>query len=226
MDIQAGQDKKGGRKGLGPFGFALLISYLCASATRDICPLRTRALIAAVRGGFCAVGGEQSRLRGAGLSWQGVDMSGSHSKSKPLWEDKFHVPRLEALLGELSRQQLTWAEHIRTTLGQVPGMEEQLKWEGVAWRWSLSFVNGETNRALCYLVPQPGHPKLVVLLPLDLLSTIESSSVPKWLREGVFQSPLVGRMRWTTWELSSKSQIDELLELVLMQVPAAAARGT
>lgn len=153
-------------------------------------------------------------------------MSGTHSKSKPLWADKFHVPRLESLLGQLSRQQLTWAEHVRTTLRQVPGIEEHLKWEGVAWRWSLSYVNTETNRAMCYLVPQPVHPKLVVPLPLELLSTIESSSVPKWLREGVFQAPLVGRIRWTTWEFSSKAQIDELLDLVLMQVPSAAVSRT
>ena len=153
-------------------------------------------------------------------------MSGSHSKTKPLWEDKFHAPRLAPLLGELNRQQLNWAEHIRATLNQIPGIEEHLKWEGVAWRWSLSFVNVETRRAVCYLVPQPVRPKLVIPLPLDLLSTIESSSVPKWLREGIFQSPLVGRMRWTTWELSSKTQIEALLELVMTGIPAATGSRT
>ena len=148
-------------------------------------------------------------------------MSGSQTKSKSLWEDKFHAPRLEALLGELNRQQLAWTEHIRSSMSQLPGTQEHLKWEGIAWRWSLSFTCSESPRALCYLVPQPAHPKLVVPLALDLLSTIESSSVPKWLREGIFQSPLVGQIRWTTWELASKSQIDELLELVMMRFPAA-----
>ena len=148
-------------------------------------------------------------------------MSSAAAKSKSLWEDRFHAPSLDSLLAELNRQHLSWAEHIRHFMSELPGVSEHLAWEGVAWRWALSYrTRAAGERALCYFVPQPAHPKLVIPLPLDLLATIDATTVPKWVREGVLQAPLVARNRWTQWELSSKSQIDELLGLATLRLPA------
>jgi hypothetical protein len=135
------------------------------------------------------------------------------------WEDKYRRPETTDLIGEVAKPLLPVLEFARERLSGLAGVSESMEWQGFPWRWSLVYRRARGapgERALAYLVPQPSRPLLVVPVPADAMEAMERKRVSRPVRDLVHLSPLVGPVRWTQFELASKTFADEVMDLVRM----------
>jgi hypothetical protein len=133
------------------------------------------------------------------------------------WEDKYRKPEAADLLGDIAKAVLPAFEFARARLAGLAGVSESLEWQGFPWRWSLVYRRARGapgERALAYLVPQPARPLLVVPVPASAIEGMERRRIARAVRDLVHLSPEVGPVRWSQFEVSSKTFAEEVLELV------------
>lgn len=136
------------------------------------------------------------------------------------WEDRFTRPSVRALLADLEKDHHALVQHAREALSSLPDMREDLSWQGVPWRWCFAFhADSAEERAFAYLVPQPGKPSLAIPIDSEIVAELPLKKLPKHIREVLTLAPLVGGVRWCQWNLTSKSQIDDILNLAKLKLP-------
>lgn len=134
------------------------------------------------------------------------------TKSRCLWEDRFSKPTIDALLAEIPRPAGSLIEAFRASLLAEATFTEGLSWQGIPWRWSLTYSEG--RRLIAYIVPNPVKPGVCVPIPAGLLGALPPRKLSKAIREAVASSPTVGGTAWAQFDLTSKTLADELLLLV------------
>lgn len=152
-------------------------------------------------------------------------MALSIPKPKPVWEDRFAIPSVDALRDDLSKQSLALVDHLRNTILSVQGVKESVAWCGPSWKWSVVFKDN-AGRIVAYIVPQPAHTKLVLPISTHILSRLPSREVSKWMRDGITAATAVGDIRWAHWEFQSKANIEELLWLLEARLPSLAIQSS
>jgi len=140
-------------------------------------------------------------------------------KARLAWEDRFRAPTWDELRGASNKQLAALLEHARERLLRLAGAREQLAWHGIPWRWSLAVrVPADPDRPIAFLVPQPNHPRLAVPLSNEVLASIVTARLAKPTREAIVHAPLVGGVRWPSWELANRTQFAELLSLIELRL--------
>ncbi len=134
------------------------------------------------------------------------------TKSRCLWEDRFSRPTAETLLGEIPKPGVTLIEGLREGLLAGGTLTEGLSWQGIPWRWSLTYADG--RRLVSYIVPNPVRPVVCIPIPTGLLGSLPPRKISKTVRDAVTSSPTVAGTNWVQFDLSSKTLADELLLLV------------
>lgn len=134
------------------------------------------------------------------------------AKSRSLWEDRFTRPTVEALLAEIPKPGVTLIEGFRDALVAEGTLAEGLSWQGIPWRWSLTYSDG--RRLAAYIVPNPAKPGVCVPIPAGFLASLPPRKLSKTVREVVASSPAVAGTNWAQFDLTSKTMADELLLLV------------
>jgi hypothetical protein len=130
------------------------------------------------------------------------------------WEDRFQTPRTEDLLSEFAKHQAHLIHQAREALNSMDGVTESIAWLGIPWRWTLAFgLDGVKDKPWAYLVPQPGKPILALPMTGEAVASLPMRKLPKFIRDVVTLSPKVGGVHWMQWELTSKTQLDELITL-------------
>ena len=127
------------------------------------------------------------------------------------WEDKYRVPTAADLLAALAGPHGELLRTAREALGQFA--TERIAWLGIPWRWSLVYSTPKGVRPLTYLVPQPGRPLMVLPLGGEVALDVLERKLSRPVRDAILHAPVVGEVRWTQWELTSKAQVEELLRL-------------
>lgn len=136
-------------------------------------------------------------------------------KAKNAWEERFETPRLEALLAGVAKSHAALIEQARAAILALEGCGEVITWLGIPWRWSLAYhLPGVSERAIAYLVPQPGKPLLAVPMNGEAVMSLPLKKLPKYIRDVIMFSPKVAGVHWMQWELTARSQVDELVGLV------------
>lgn len=136
------------------------------------------------------------------------------------WEDRFTRPSVRALLGDLEKEHHALVQHAREALSSLPQMREELLWQGVPWRWCFGFhASVGEGRAFAYLIPQPGRPGLAIPMESEIVAELPLKKLAKHIREVLTLAPLVGGVRWCQWSLTSKSQIDDIVNLARLKLP-------
>jgi len=131
------------------------------------------------------------------------------------WEDRFQTPSTQALLDAMHKPLLALLEQARAALLALPGVAESVGWQGVPWRWSFAYrVEGDPTRALAFLVPQPSRPQLAVPLTDEMIAALPIRKLAKPVRDAFVFSPKISGVCWPCWELSAKTQVDELMSVV------------
>jgi hypothetical protein len=68
-------------------------------------------------------------------------------------------------------------------------------------------------RPWAYLVPQPGRPVLALPITEEVAASMSDRKFSRAVRDSVALAPLINGVRWTQWELTSRTQGEELLAL-------------
>lgn len=131
------------------------------------------------------------------------------------WENRFESPEPEDLGSHYNKQVRNLIEAARERLFKYEGVEEHISWEGLPWRWTMVFtLPNDPTRAWAYLVPHPDAPQLSVPLTGEMLDTLPLRRMKKHIREGVQFATRVDNTLWPTWDITSKSQLDDVLDVV------------
>ncbi|MDX2130641.1 MAG: hypothetical protein SFY69_01155 [Planctomycetota bacterium] len=154
-------------------------------------------------------------------------MSGLAARHRPAWSDRFRVPEAHSLVGELPRAFGPAVEHARRILTGTHAFTESVCWQGV-WNWCLRYgPNPMPPIACAYVVPDPAKPRLCIPFPEFTLRAMSPKRVGKSVRDTLVHAPSVNGIRWATWDIQSKAQVEEVLDLVTLgltvQPPMAAA---
>ena len=145
------------------------------------------------------------------------------AKPRSLWEDRFGRPTVDDLLDGCPRTVLPLIEHARTKLSHAKGVSEQLAWQGIPWRWTLTYRHvDDAERAYAYLVPDPSKPRLVVPFPIRVLGEMSLRKFSKTTREAILHATVVGSVSWCQWELLTKATTEEVVALAELKMAFAA----
>jgi hypothetical protein len=110
-------------------------------------------------------------------------------------------------------------QHARGKLLAATGIREVLAWQGV-WNWTFVYERDQQrNPAVAYIVPDPSRPRICVTIPEAMLADLSLPRLSKSVRDGIVFAPVVNAIRWPTWDIHSKPQVDELLELLFHRLP-------
>lgn len=135
-------------------------------------------------------------------------------KMKPAWSNRFAMPTIGELRGGLLPEAAPVFDHARKALAELPGVVESLKWMGVPWSWSLVYGAPGEAEGWAFLIPEPGRLQVAASLPADRLADIPLKKLPRFVRDGLMQTQVVGRSCWPTWIVSTPAQVDEVARLV------------
>jgi hypothetical protein len=134
------------------------------------------------------------------------------TKSRSLWEDRFARPSIAALLAEIPKPAATLIEGFRDAVVSDGTLTESLAWQGIPWRWALTYTDGP--RTAAYVVPNPAKPGVCVPVPAGILATLPPRKLSKAVREAIGNAPTVAAVNWTQFDLTSKTLADELVLLL------------
>lgn len=145
-------------------------------------------------------------------------------KPRSLWEDRFARPTVGQLMGACPKTLSSVLDYARECLGGIEGVQEELSWQGIPWRWTLVYRHeSDRERAFAYLVPDPLKPRFAVPIPNTLVSALPIKKVSKYIRETVVHSPVVGSIRWCQWDAQTNAHVDEVIALAEMKLSVVTA---
>ena len=137
------------------------------------------------------------------------------AKIRLAWDDKFNRPDLDELR-ELYPQPLrSLFDEARQRILDFGDATEDFGWEGLPWRWCLRYtMAGDPTRNFAYLVPNPEKPRIGVCFTREMLQSMPLHRLKKYMKEILVASHDVGGMFWSEFELTSKPQLDDAMDLV------------
>jgi hypothetical protein len=131
------------------------------------------------------------------------------------WEDRFQRPDLDQLASGLFRQQAQLVLHARDAMLSMESVGDSIVWLGIPWRWALAFaIDGDTQRPWAYIIPQPGKPVLALPLTSEMVAALDVRKLSRIVRDGILNASRVGDGYWPQWALTSRPQLDEILQIV------------
>ncbi len=131
------------------------------------------------------------------------------------WENKFDEPTIDDLRAGFGKQVGALIDGARDKLCSYEPVDESVSWQGVPWRWTMVYSAPDLDdRPIAYLVLDPQRPLIAIPMTAELVESIPMHRLKKHVRDGVLLSRKVVGVYWSTWELTSKSQLQDILELV------------
>lgn len=98
-------------------------------------------------------------------------------------------------------------------------MNEVVAWQGV-WRWTLVYSHPSLpGQVWAFLVPDPSRPLLAVPVAEIVLPSLPTKHLTRPVRDGLVLAPVVGGVRWASWEVTSNALAENVLAI-------AASRAT
>lgn len=138
---------------------------------------------------------------------------------RPAWANRFATPSLASLLHPLKALHAPHVRHARSRLLAIQGMNEVVAWQGV-WRWTLVYSHPSLpGQVWAFLVPDPSRPLLAVPVAEIVLPSLPTKHLTRPVRDGLVLAPVVGGVRWASWEVTSNALAENVLAI-------AASRAT
>jgi len=146
------------------------------------------------------------------------------SKSRKAWEDRFSTPSAASLIKSIDEPVFPAAEYARVKLLAVEGLREDVVWQGV-WKWTLTYTHSaDSDRGWIFLIPDPSRFRLSMPMSVDLIQELPLKKLSKFSRDALVHAPVVGRTRWPSWDVQTKTQVDDCLELARLKLQLFASR--
>lgn len=149
-----------------------------------------------------------------GVAEDQAHMGYSPKKTRSAWEDKFRTPSIADLRQHYNRQLGNLLDTARERFLAFPGVKEELSWQGLPWRWTILYMSpDDPGRPWVYLVPDPEKPKISMPLTTETIGALPMQRLKKHVRDGVLAGRMVAGVHWATWEVTSKAQLQDVMEL-------------
>ncbi len=140
--------------------------------------------------------------------------SAAKAPVRTAWEDRFKQPAADDLSAHYNKQLGALFESARTKLVSYEGVEEEVVWQGLPWRWCLRYrTESDPTDAWTYLVPDPLGPVMSVPLTTEMIESMPMKRLKKHIRDGVTFGKRVGNTVWATWQMTNKPQLDEVVDV-------------
>lgn len=130
------------------------------------------------------------------------------------WTNRLVRPTLEALVGEYAREPLEAWSTARAHFREAKGVQEELRWLGTPWHWSLAYRGGGAPEELAYLIPETGRARLCLPLPEHAVASLAVKKLSRAVREGLARAPDIDGVRWAEWTLESRDAWGDVLSIV------------
>lgn len=137
------------------------------------------------------------------------------TKQPPAWENKFVTPTLEECLDPYLPHVRQLFDDARARILAHNPILEEFGWQGLPWRWCLTYrLPGEHHHDFAYLVPNPEKPRIAMPFSESELQSMPLHRFKKHLKDALAHSVKTGRTHWATFEITSKPQLDDILDVV------------
>lgn len=141
-------------------------------------------------------------------------MASSKAPTRLAWEDRFRQPTLDELKGHYNKQLGSLFDAARARLLEFDGVEEEIIWMGLPWRWTLRYrVEGDPTEAWVYLVPEPLGVEVTIPVTVAMVESMPTKRLKKHVRDGITFGKRVGELVWATWQPPTKGPLDEVLDV-------------
>lgn len=131
--------------------------------------------------------------------------------SRPAWADRFRSPTSTQLLADIPAALRPTTTMTRDRLRKYPEATESLAWLGT-WQWTLQFRTPTSNGvSWVYLIPNPQRPQVCVPVHDTTLAAVAPKLLSRAIRETLSLAPTVDGVRWATWDVQSRTQMEALL---------------
>lgn len=148
------------------------------------------------------------------------------TKHRLAWEDRYRRPSAEELLAPFNKPVCHLLDVARERLSAFEGITEEVSWQGIPWRWAFVYRTRETGaRAWAFVIPDPAKPQIALPLTAEVTETLRIKRLSRFIRDRIVFAAQVGGIRWAQWEISSRSQVDEVLDLAACKHTVLAATG-
>ena len=135
-------------------------------------------------------------------------------KSRLPWEDRFKTPSVQNLREPYNKQLSNLLDTAREQFLSVTGVEERISWQGVAWRWTLTYqAPDDPTRAWVYLIPHPEGPRIAMPMTEEMVEALPKRRLKKFVTDGITSARRVGAMHWAVWEITNKTNLDDVMDL-------------
>lgn len=142
---------------------------------------------------------------------------------RPAWADRFRPPSAEQLLAGVAAPWRPLVAAMRDRLKKDARARESLAWLGT-WQWTMVFHQGAGGGvAWVYVIPDPQRPQVCVPVPDVALAGLAAGTLSRAMRETLSRAPTVDGVRWATWEVQNRTQMESLASLA---VAVAGPAGT
>ena len=140
-------------------------------------------------------------------------MAYASATSRAPWADRFRTPDVDDLLAPHAGPMVELIESARKRLLELDGIQETIVWRGIPWRWTFEYqFHGSSGWAS--IIPEPDRPQIALPLPIDVIESLPMRRLKKAIRDGIIHGREVRRTRWCSWDITTMTQLDDIMDLV------------
>jgi len=153
-------------------------------------------------------------------------MAGPVRLSRHAWQDRFRKPTIEALQAPYHGVAAQLFEDARQRLRAVDFLTERLLWQGIPWRWTLTYEGGgDADRPWAYIIPHPEKPLIALPLIEAVVAWLPWKRLKRYIRDGIEGARQVNGVRWAVYELSNRTNLEDVFDLLRRKERYFAALG-
>ncbi len=130
-----------------------------------------------------------------------------------IWNDRFTEPTEIDLVSALGEEERELVERLLSKSEDLGADARSIRWFGIPWRWTTQ-IGVKDHPPIAFLIAEPGRPQISIPLSAADLDKIPMRRLSKAVREGILGARAVTNTLWPEWELTSNTQVDELLVLL------------
>lgn len=131
------------------------------------------------------------------------------------WEDRFSEPTWDDLCSNFSKEINALCEELRQAILDVRGLKEQVRWCGLPWRWSLTFLSSKRDDvAWAYLVPRPETPAVGLPLETDLAEELLDDPASRRLKDAITDAKRTNGCTWLICPVSTRDELEDALVVI------------
>lgn len=131
------------------------------------------------------------------------------------WEDRFRAPTLEDLRAPYTGLNARLFDECRDRLRDAGFLEEQILWQGIPWRWTFTYTGPhDADRPWAYIIPHPEKPLVATPLIEAVVAYLPWERLKRFIRDGLEGARQVNNVRWAVWELSNRTNLEDVFDLL------------